>query len=379
MNKMIEKVMQLFGNKKIIAAVFLVIIGVLGAVFIHLEKEVTSQTLQRLSDQLSMGLNNQLDKERSTALRYALILSQNSNLSDALEQEDEDKGFKILSEVMESIQLYTKTLIRSQIITSDYFIFARSWDNSYAGMPLDFHRPDLLYFQNHKKPRAAIEVGRKLGIKATVPVYHQDKMIGFVEVVSFFESTQEYFDRLGIDLYVLMDERFYETAVFMQESPAIGKEYILANPKYTQSDLKLLGGIDFKAFKQARVLFRQGKYLFYEPMKNGEGETIGAFVFSLTEKQVSAYSHSDREDISFLIHLSRDELYDVMMKKSMNNALFQSTYDKDLLYLKDVVATEDRELFLDEARERLNAYSKEELIGILLDYKVSKEVKGEIR
>jgi len=92
MNRMIEKVMQVLGNKKIIAAVFLVIIGVLGAVFIHLEKEVTSQTLQRLSDQLSMALNNQLDKERSTALRYSLILSQNSNLSDALEQEDEDKG-----------------------------------------------------------------------------------------------------------------------------------------------------------------------------------------------------------------------------------------------------------------------------------------------
>lgn len=371
--------MPLFGNKKIIAAVFLVIFIVLGAVFIHLEKKVTSQTLQSLSDQLSLGLNNQLDKERATALRYALILSQNSALGDALEQEDEEKGFKILSEMMESIKVYTNSLIRAQIITSDYFIFARSWDNSYAGMPLDFHRPDLLYFQNHKKPRSAIEVGRKLGVKATVPVYYQEKMIGFIEVVSFFESTQEYFDRLGINLYILMDERFYETAVFMQNNPPIGKEYILANTKYTQSDLKLLEGIDFKAFKRSRVLYRNGKYLFYEPMKNGEGETIGAFVFSLTEKQVSTFSHSDNEDISFLIHLSRDELYDVMMKKSLDNALFQSAYDKELLYLKDVVAPEDREVFMQEAHERLNAYTKEELIGILLNYKVSKEVKGEIR
>ena len=47
MNRVIEIVMQMFGNKKIIAAVFLVIMGILGAVFIHLEKEVTSQTLQR--------------------------------------------------------------------------------------------------------------------------------------------------------------------------------------------------------------------------------------------------------------------------------------------------------------------------------------------
>lgn len=369
----------ILADKRVIAGVFLTIAIVLGGVLWYLEKKATYQTLERLSDQLSMGLNNQLEKERSTALRYALILSQNTALSDALEQEDEDKGFKILSEVMESIKLHTDSLIRSQIITSDYIIFARSWDNSYAGMPLDYHRPDLLYFQTHKNPRSAIEVGRKLGVKATVPVYYQKNMIGFVEVVSFFESTQEYFDRLGIDLYILMDERFYETAVFMQENPTIGKKYILANPKYTQSDLKLLNGVDFKTLKTTRVIFSGGRYLFYEPMVNGEGENIGAFVFSLSPKQVNTYAHSDEEDISFLIHLSRNELYDVMVKKSLDKGQFQSIYDKELLYLKDTVPPEDREVYLQEARERLNAYSKEELIGILLDYKVTREIKGEIR
>lgn len=374
-----EKILRILADKRVVAAVFLTIMGVLAVTFWYLEKKVTSQTLERLSDQLSLALDNQLEKERSTALRYALILSQNEVLIDALEQEDEDKGFKILSEVMESIQVHTDALIRAQVITADYVIFARSWDNSYAGMPLDFHRPDLLYFQNHKKPRSAIEVGRKLGIKATVPAYYSEKMIGFVEVVSFFESTEEYFARLGIDLYILMEDRFFETAVFMQENPAIGKEYILANSKYTQSDLKLLEGVDFKTLRHARVLYSGGKYLIYEPMKNGEGETIGAFVFSLTPKQISTYAHSEDEDISFLIHLTRNELYDVMMKKSFDNALFQSVYDKELLYLKDTVAPEDREMFLEEARGRLNVYSKEELIGIMLDYQVTKQIKGEIR
>jgi hypothetical protein len=374
-----DRWLEFFSNKKTIAGVFLVIAVILGGVLWYLEKKVTAQTLERLSDQLSLALNNQLEKERSNALRYALILSQNTALSDALEQEDEDRGFNILSEVMESLKLHTDVLIRSQIITADYVIFARSWDNSYAGMPLDFHRPDLLYFQTHKKPRSAIEVGRKIGIKATVPMYHTERMIGFVEVVSFFESTQEYFDRLGINLYILMDESFYETAVFMQENPSIGKEYILANPKYTQRDLKLLNGVDFKTLKTARFIYSGGRYLFYEPMKNGEGERIGAFVFSLSPKQITTYAYSDEEDISFLIHLSRNELYDIMVKKSLENGQFQSIYDKELLYLKDTVPPEDRELFLEEARERLGTYSKEELIGIMLNYKVTKEIKGEIR
>lgn len=370
---------RFFADKRTIAGAFLLIALFLGGALWYLEKKVTSQTLERLSDQLSLALNNQLDKERSVALRYALILSQNTALRDALKNDDEDKGFKILSEGMESIKVNTDVLIRSQIITSDYIIFARSWDNSYAGMPLDFNRPDLLYFQNHKKPRSAIEVGRKLGVKATVPVYHEDNMIGFVEVVSFFESTQEYFDRLGINMYVLMDARFYDTAVFMQENPTIGKDYILANPKYTKNDLKLLNGVDFKTLKASRVIFSGGRYLFYEPMSNGAGETIGAFVFSLSPKQINTYANSDEEDISFLIHLSRNELYDVMVKKSLDKGQFQSVYDKELLYLKDTVPPEDRELYLQEAHDRLNEYSKEELIGILLDYKVTKQVKGEIR
>ncbi len=374
-----ERWIGFFSNKKVIAVVFLVIMGGLGLLLWQLEKKATSQTLERLSDQISLALNNQVEKERSSALRYALILSQNTALSDALEQEDEDKGFKILSEGMNSIKIHTDSLIRSQVITSDYVIFARSWDNSYAGMPLEFHRPDLLYFQNHKNPRSAIEVGRKLGVKATVPVYHENQILGFVEVVTFFESTQEYFERLGIDMYILMDARFYETAVFMQENPTIGKEYILANTKYTQSDLKLLNGTDFKTLKHTHVIFSGGRYLFFEPMKNGEGETIGAFVFSLTPKQVNAYAHSDEEDISFLMHLSRNELYDVMMKKSLDDGLFKSVYDKELLYLKDTVAPEDRELFIQEAHDRLDAYSKEELIGMMLNYKVTKEIKGEIR
>lgn len=376
---MIHRIIDILGNKKTIVAVFLLIVLILSIMFWSLKQEITSQTLARLSDQLSLALKNQLDQEREASLRFALILGKNTALGATLENDDEDLGFKILSEVMESIKTHTNTFIRAQVITSDYVIFARSWDKSYSGMPLEYFRPDLLYFQNHQTPRSAIEVGRKLGIKATVPIYNQGNMLGFVEVLSFFEPTKEYFDRLGIDLYILMDKRFYDIAVFMQENPTIANKYILANSKYTQNDIKMLNGLDYQALKETNGLSYRGRYFFYQPMKNGEGEIIGAFIFSLTEKQISNYAHSEQEDISFLIPLSRDQLYDTMAKESLGNAVFQTMYDKELLYMNDVMSPEDRELYLEEARERLNTYSKEELIGIMLNYKVSKKVEGEIR
>lgn len=320
---MMQKIVDFLGNKKIITALFLFILIVLGIIFWSLRQVTTSQTLERLTDQLSLALDNELDKEREVSLRFALIMGKNTALSAALENDDEDLGFKILSEVMESIKLHTNVLIRAQVITSEYIIFTRSWDRSYTGMPLEYFRPDLLYFQKHRKPRSTIEVGRKLGIKATVPIYNKEKMLGFVEVLSFFEPTKEYFDRLGINLYILMDKRFYNTAVFMQENPNIGNKYILANLKYTQNDLKELNEIDYQALKNTHVLLHNGKYFFYKPMKNGEGEIIGAFIFSLTKKQISNYSHSEQEDISFLIPLSRDQLYDMMAKESFGNAVFR--------------------------------------------------------
>ena len=175
---MMHRRIDFLGNKKTIAVVFIVIVMTLGIVFWSLRQQKTSQTLEHLSDQLTLALDNQLDKERETALRYALILGKNAALGRALENDDEDLGFQILSEVMGSIQIHTNVLIRAQVITSDYIIFTRSWDRSYAGMPLEYFRPDLLYFQNHHKPRSEIEVGRKLGVKATVPIYSKGKKLG---------------------------------------------------------------------------------------------------------------------------------------------------------------------------------------------------------
>ncbi len=371
--------MRYLANKKMIASFFGLLFVVLALLFWYFDTKVTKQTMMKLSDELSMALNSQIEKEQSLALRYALIISQNQSLTNAIDEDDEDKGYEILSQIMESIKLHTNSLIRSQIITSDFFIFARSWDNSYAGMPLDYHRPDLLYFQTHKKPRSAIEVGRKIGIKATVPVFFEKKMVGFVEVVSFFESVLEYFDSLGIDLYILMDEKFYDTAVFMRDNPHIARDYVLANTRFTNSELELLNSINYDTLKREKLLEHKDRYLFYEPMKNGEGDIIGAFVLSLSQKQISSYAHTSEDDISFLIHLSRSELYNLAYKKIAPDGLYQSVYDKELLEIKDVVSPEDRELFLQEAKDRLNEYSKEELIGLILGYKASKEIRGEIR
>ena len=364
--------------KQIALAAFLVFIIVLILVIVQLKQESSTLSVKKISDQLTMILRSELDKEKENALRYALVLSKNRALIEAMENDDEDQGYLILSELMQSIKQYTHTLIRTQIITDDYLIFARSWDNTFAGMPIDEYRPDLRYFQQNKKPRSAIEVGRRLGIKATVPISDEGEMLGFIEVLQFFESTTEYFRKMGVELYILMDERFYNIAILMQDNPFVAKRYVIANRHYNTAHLSDLEAIDFDRLRQHDVLRHNKKYFFYEPMINGSGEDIGAFVMVLPEQRLKHFA-SREDELSFMLNFTRSELYQITKKLTSDDTGYKSRYDKEILYLKDVVDPEDKELFIEEARERLGEYSKEELIGMILNYNVSRQIQGEIR
>lgn len=370
-------------NKKNIIIFFILSLLILVILNLQLKQEVNLIEVKRISDQLSSVLRSELDKEKETALRNALLLSSNDSLIKSMEDDDEDLGYAILSELMHSIEQYTHDVIRAQIITSDsltgeYLIFARSWDNTFAGMPIDEYRPDLQYFLKNKKPRSAIETGRRLGIKATVPIYKKDQLLGFVEILQFFENTTDYFRQMGVELYILMDERFYGISIFMQENPYVGTDHIIANRHYSQAYREDLEQLDMDQLRQTKMVSHNKKYFFYEPMLNGSGESIGAFVMVMPQKQLEYFS-SKNDELSLLINYTRSELYEITRKKYSFESGYQSNYDKELLYLKDVVAEEDKELFMDEARDRLGDYSKDELIGMILNYNMSRQINGEIK
>jgi len=337
--------------------------------------KVTNEALHKASDQLSAILHQNLEQEKSSALRLALVLSQNSDLAEALENDDEDRGYELLSRTMRTIHEHTKVMVRSQIISADLTIFARSWDNSFAGMPLDMYRPDLNYFERNKQPRAAIEVGRRLGFKATVPIYKKSQLLGFVEVLQFFESPTLYFRNAGIDLYVLMEERFQNIAILMQENPKVGG-YVVANLAHNPLHMPMLSHINLKALFQKRVMAYDEHYLFMYPMKNGEQETIGAFVMVLSREAFERFIQE--EGLSFLIDATKKDLVAMIKEEEMDDTLFKSRYDKTLMFVKESVAKEDRELFMQEAYEKLNEYSKEELISILLHYNFNRRIQGAI-
>jgi hypothetical protein len=259
--------------KKIAFLVFVSILAIIFLFAIYYKNEVKEQKIYNIMDQLRLILDSQLKTHEMDDLKVALILSKSEGLVNALENDDEDLGYKILSDITSSIQKNTHNLIRAQIITKELNIFARSWDDIYAGVPIGDYRIDLQYFKTHTNPRTSIEIGRRLGIKATVPVYKNGEFLGFVEVISFFKSMTNFFRSMGVDLYVLLNVKHTDTAVLMMQNLTIDN-YVLANRNYNYSHLQTLKKLDFKKLKREGVIYKDKKYIFYEKMIDGNGEII---------------------------------------------------------------------------------------------------------
>lgn len=363
--------------KYLYIALFIVIIMVLVLNISSLDRRIRDNTLHKVGDELFVSFRNELEKQKSDALAFALTLAQNRALADALEDDDEDAGYTILSNFMLTLEKYTPYRVRTQIITSDYCIFARSWDNSFAGMPIGIYRPDLLTFEENKKPKVAVEIGRRLGIKATVPVRKDDEILGYVEVLGFFEDITEQFQMQKIDLLVLMQEQYLESATLMRENPTVG-DYVVANLRVNQFHIDTLTKQAIRQMRQNGNTMIKNYYYFYEPMLDGTGKNIGAYILGIEKKRLEAISKKEAY-LSFFLNMTRNDLYAVVKKRRENDRIFKTVYDRELIWLKDTVPAEDRELFLKEAQERLNEYSKEELIDMILGHNFSKKIEGEIR
>lgn len=360
-----------------IIPIFLILILIIIYILFSIRYAIDKQNISYILDKLMLTLEYEIKNEKTDALKTAITISKNSSLVEALKNEDEEKGYKILSEITKEISKYTGVDIKIQVLTHDYHIFARSWDDVYTGMPLEDYRSDLQYFSSYKTPRSSIETGRLLSIKTTVPIYNNDTLLGFVEVISFFDSITNFFKKIGVDLYILMDDKYYDIAVFMQNNEPVDK-YILANRNYNHNNLILLKNVDFKELKINKTLNIDNNYIFCENMKNGNSETIGLFVFVLTNRYLD-YFKKENDETSFFINLTKKALYDVATYNETDMTFKEFADIKSLLYMRDKIPLDMQNDYMRLGYEKLNTYSKDELIQLMLEQKIIKKVEGEIK
>ena len=354
-------------------------IAILGAVvFFLLSLNIKKESYQHIADTARSYFDKRLTEQKSNALTLAILLAQNEALKRALLDLDEERGHQILSSSLDVLKRYTFNKdIRAQVIAKDLTIFARSWDKEYSGMPIEGFRKDLSNFKI-TKPKVSIETGRLLTIKATAPLKTGYKIIGYVEIISFFESLAKELREEGIEMVALMRDRFLNVATLMRENPQL-QGFVVSNTNYNDFVLRRLKKVDLAKLERDGLLY-DGRYLYVAvPMRNSAGEDLGMFVLALDEKSREIFEKF-QEKVSFFLSFNKSEFATIIDLWEHPQGNFRSVYDRSVLeFLSKNEDEEIKKEFESEAREILRGYGKEELIDIILQKYRRVPIKGEIK
>ncbi len=364
--------------KTIFITLFTLLFLVVFGAFVWVSLKADTVRAEEASDNLLTYFRHQIDREKANALFLSVALSDNKALKDALIEEDEETGYRILIETLRKLKTYTFIKdIRTQIITRDLDIFARSWENeSFAGMPLEGFRVDLQRIRRLRKPKVSIDPGRLLTIKATTPFKNGVQLIGYIEAIKTFDELTLNLRKEGISLLVLMDNKYLDIATLMRDNPVLG-EYVISNRNY---NTMIAGVVQPYVDRIAKNRYFMSKEYLHvvDEMRDSAGERIGYYLLTIPKSKMVHFENREKQ-ISFFLQLSKDDLYNVVVSWEQGNGSFKSVYDKEFVKLLDTVDSAERGEFEEEAKEILERYSKEELINIILHKRFQRCKEGKIR
>lgn len=364
-------------NKISLWVIFFVLMLLLASVFFFLNQSKEDR-LANLGDHVVSNFRAGLAYEMADLLSFSMALSEDGELKNALIAEDESKGYGILSKITERFKKYTHLKsLRIQVLTPDFFIFARSWNEGFEGMPIWWFRDDLQKLKSRKQPKVGMEVGRLLTFKATIPIRSGGKLLGYLEVIKFVDEFASKLHKKGIELFALMDEQYLNKAVLMRDFPRLHDD-VIVNRNFNHMLKPKIALLDWDVLESKSYLYQDKRLYLLEPMYNGEGKKIGSYLLTLSDEALHRYEKAN-QGVSFFTQFSDEDIEEVVASWEYPYGSFRSGYDKDLIALLPKLKKEDKRALESEAKEILKEYSKDELIDIILSNKHNEKKVGVIQ
>jgi|AGBJ01.1.fsa_nt_gi hypothetical protein len=341
-------------------------------------KHSKEDRLISLGDTIVSNFRAGLDYEMVDLLSLSLALSEDGELKNALAMDDEIKGYHILSRITERFKKYThiKTL-RIQILTPDFFIFARSWDQGYEGMPIWWFRDDLDSLKKNVRPKVGMETGRLLTLKATIPMRSGDEVLGYLEVIKFIDEFTFKLRKKGIELFALMDEEYLKQAELMRDFPLL-HNYVVSNQNYNQQYLDKIEMLDWESLLLKNYWYEDDILYLYEPMINGKGKQIGIYLLCVPEDVLKKYEE-EKQSVSFFTRFSDEDIENVVDAWKNPYESFRNENDKNIIGVLPKLNKEDKSELEVEAKRILQTYDKDELINIIIENKHNEKKSGIIQ
>ena len=163
---------------------------------------------QALSDTLQNEVKTLIEEKQNATLSLAISLAEGNNIAAYIEQKKEAKGF--LSAITQSLKETTDFKnVWIQLVDKEGVCLSRSWTEIH-GDNLAPIRNDVHEMIFHPQIKTSISVGRfDMTLKSMVPVYNEEaNFIGFVEVITHFNSISRKIRTKGFEAVILVDKRY---------------------------------------------------------------------------------------------------------------------------------------------------------------------------
>ena len=336
-------------------------------------QEGDKDKLQELRRYTVKNFEKELEYQQKNLLTFALALSEDAALKKTMLEKNQHQAYELLYEISNKFVKNTDIKqLRLQLISDELEIFAQNWKKTNSVKSLGQFRTDLIKLKSHRRPKVGIETGRRLTFKSTIPMSSGKQTIGYLEVIQFIDEFVDKLREQGIELFVLMDRAYIIEDSLMKDFPLLDK-YVIANENY---NIKLKKQIEtFPWIKLEHLGYYEDDETFFmlKDMLNSEDVVIGKYLIVLPKEIFLAYKES-YQNISRITRFSDEDIYNYIHRENSTSGSYRNFEDRELVELLPKLFKNDKQILQEVARVKLQAYSKDELIDIILE-KNHKEVK----
>ena len=228
------------------------------ALFMH--KKVNSMILQKQKSTIAMALSIASDRHLAQNIKNKTI---------------KENYYKSLIAKFREHTLYKNIWI--QILDKDLNSLYRSWSPK-RGDNISKIRHDLVNVVQTKKVTYSVSAGKfNLSIKAIVPLFIDDNIVGIIEIISHFNSISKQLKDLKIDSAVVLKKEFRKQLEFPFTKLFIG-DYYVANfdaPKEVRDYLRD-NGVE-KYFNNSYKI-ENGKIIASYELRNKNEKPVGYYI-----------------------------------------------------------------------------------------------------
>ena len=223
-----------------------------------------------------LGLTQELiSHEKQLALSIALMLSQNETLKEGYLKNDRTLLFETLKHEIPKIKQYLNIEnLEVQLHTKEAKAYVRSWDFEDFGDDLSSFRKGLVLLQQTKMPLVAIELGKRLNIKALCPIFDKNEFIGSLEIIISFDEVAQKLGAKKINFVVLMDKGLLEIGEWMKELDQID-HYVIVSNGCPSGCINALNTIISTATLQKGFARENGVLFGFTPLFDLEAKQVG--------------------------------------------------------------------------------------------------------